>query len=249
MTSTPSFAHPAPLAAPPVTVDASRPHPTTDLQPGCQAQAPGAATPTPPLTPSVPTPPAQAATPTITARPSPRTHNTLSGRPCNGVICTRDTSTPTSSTLVEGEVWLGGGLQDKEARKGDEREQAPAFVETVTEPKEGPGLEPPVSPRSLRECFDKAPRKPVRPLKTSVEWPIRPSKTTTPTLSLPDSPPRCLQRASSSSDPSALVRGIISDGAPAADVSSFCDTHLGGEDFDIVPVINSFRTLETLKGR
>ncbi|KAH9008735.1 hypothetical protein EDB85DRAFT_2231938 [Lactarius pseudohatsudake] len=219
MTSTPSFAHPAPLAAPPVTVDASRPHPTTDLQPGCQAQAPGAATPTPPLTPSVPTPPAQAATPTITARPSPRTHNTLSGRPCNGVICTRDTSTPTSSTLVEGEVWLGGGLQDKEARKGDEREQAPAFVETVTEPKEGPGLEPPVSPRSLRERFDK------------------------------DSPPRCLQRASSSSDPSALVRGIISDGAPAADVSSFCDTHLGGEDFDIVPVINSFRTLETLKGR
>ncbi|KAH9029010.1 hypothetical protein EDB85DRAFT_2147620 [Lactarius pseudohatsudake] len=190
MTSTPSFAHPAPLAAPPVTVNAPRPHPTTDLQPGCQAQAPGAATPTPPLTPSVPTPPA------ITARPSPRTHNTLSGHP-SGAKSNRD----------------------KEARKGDEREQAPAFVETVTEPKEGPGLEPPVSPRSLRERFDK------------------------------DSPPRCLQRASSSSDPSALVRGIISDGAPAADVSSFCDTHLGGEDFDIVPVINSFRTLETLKGR
>ncbi|KAH9020751.1 hypothetical protein EDB84DRAFT_1565567 [Lactarius hengduanensis] len=77
MTPTPSFTHPAPLAEPSVTVDASCPPPTTDFQPGHQAQALRAATLTTPLAPSVSTPPAQVATP-ITA-PSPRTSKPLKG--------------------------------------------------------------------------------------------------------------------------------------------------------------------------
>ncbi|KAH9013712.1 hypothetical protein EDB84DRAFT_1444169 [Lactarius hengduanensis] len=77
MTPTPSFTHPAPLAEPSVTVDASCPPPTTDFQPGHQAQALRAATLTAPLAPSASTPPAQVATP-ITA-PSPQMSKPLKG--------------------------------------------------------------------------------------------------------------------------------------------------------------------------
>ncbi|KAH9025049.1 hypothetical protein EDB84DRAFT_1614025 [Lactarius hengduanensis] len=126
MTPTPSFAHPAPLAAPSVTVDASCPPPTTDLQPGHQAQALGAATSTAPLAPSASTPPAQVTTP-ITA-PSPQTSKSLKGVSAAKQLRRKVTEAPRDQELQNGthgadvleacryESWREEGLRERELR-------------------------------------------------------------------------------------------------------------------------------------